>query len=97
MHKEPIILCPVGVIRSPFRAQGDAPRQGRGGTTASIIEMENKIPQIEFVDMNVDELMQQWSGKPDNQAPMHVRQLLWLKENAEKFGYEQSGNSWKLK
>jgi hypothetical protein len=65
--------------------------------TASIIEMENKIPQIEFVDMNVDELVQQWSGKPDDQAPMHVRQMLWLKENAEKFGYQRSGNSWKLK
>jgi len=60
-------------------------------------EMENKIPQIEFVDMNVDELVQQWSGKPEKDIPIHVRLMLWLKENAEKFGYQQRGNSWKLK
>ncbi|NYT16461.1 MAG: tRNA (N6-threonylcarbamoyladenosine(37)-N6)-methyltransferase TrmO [Methanomicrobiales archaeon] len=39
MHEDPIILRPVGVIRSPFRAQGEAPRQGRGGTTTSTIEI----------------------------------------------------------
>jgi hypothetical protein len=65
--------------------------------TAAIIEMENKIPQIEFIDMNVDELMQQWSGKPEEEIPVHIRQMLWLIENAEKFGYKQSGNSWNLK
>jgi hypothetical protein len=65
--------------------------------TALMIELQNNIEQVDFVDVNVDELLQEWSGKPNDQAPMHVRQMLWLKENAEKFGYEQSGNSWKLK
>jgi len=65
--------------------------------TALIIEMESKISQIDFVNANVDELAQKWSGKSQQQAPVHIRQMLWLKGNAEKYGYQQSGNSWKLK
>ena len=65
--------------------------------TSLIIEMENKISQIDFIDADVDKLAQEWSGKPEENAPIYVRQILWLKENAEKFGYQQSGNSWKLK
>jgi len=61
------------------------------------MELESKISRIDFVNANVDELAQEWSGKPLDQAPMYVRQLLWLKANAEKYGYQQSGNSWKLK
>jgi hypothetical protein len=61
---------------------------------ALIVEMQSKIDQIDFVGEDVEQLEKKWSGKPDDQAPMHVRQILWLKENAEKFGYEQSGNSW---
>ena len=61
------------------------------------MELESKISRVDVVNANVNELAQEWSGKPLNQAPMWVRQLLWLKENAEKFGYQQSGNSWKLK
>lgn len=65
--------------------------------TVLLLELQNKIEQVDFVDVNVDELLQEWSSKPQEQAPVHVRQLLWLKENAESFGYQQSGNSWKLK
>jgi hypothetical protein len=61
------------------------------------MELESKISQIDVVNANVDELVQEWSGKSLDQAPMYVRQLLWLKANAEKYGYQQSGNSWKLK
>ena len=64
---------------------------------ALIIEMQSRIPQIDFVGGNVDQLVRQWSGKPQEQVPVHVRQIMWLKDNAEKFGYQQSGNSWKLK
>ena len=64
---------------------------------ALTIEMQSRIPQIDFVGGDVDQLVQQWSGKPQGQVPIHVRQIMWLKENAEKFGYQQSGNSWKLK
>jgi tRNA-Thr(GGU) m(6)t(6)A37 methyltransferase TsaA len=39
MHTEPIILRPVGVIHSPFREQGEAPRQGRESTVTSTIEI----------------------------------------------------------
>jgi hypothetical protein len=64
--------------------------------TALRMELESKISQIDFVNANVDELAQKWSGKSLDQAPMDIRQLLWLIKNAEKYGYQQSGNSWKL-
>jgi hypothetical protein len=60
-------------------------------------QIEAKISQIDFIDVDVEGLFQEWSNKPKDQAPMYVRQMLWLKENAEKYGYQQSGNSWKLK
>jgi len=65
--------------------------------TALIIEMESKIPRIDFINADVERLVQEWSNKPKDQAPIYVKQMLWLKSNAEKFGYQQSGNSWKLK
>ncbi|HLO16732.1 MAG TPA: hypothetical protein VK206_18000, partial [Anaerolineales bacterium] len=61
------------------------------------IEMESKIPRIDFVGTNVDKLLQEWSGKPEVQIPVHVRQILWLKNNAKTYGYDQSGSSWILK
>ncbi len=39
MRNEPIILHPVGIIHSPFTSRADAPRQGRGTTTPSVIEI----------------------------------------------------------
>ena len=60
------------------------------------IEIESKIPQIDFVGTNIDILLQEWSGKPEDQAPIHVRQMLWLRTNAQGLGYQQSGNSWVL-
>jgi hypothetical protein len=65
--------------------------------TTLIVEMQAKISQIDFVGGDVETLAREWSGRPEAQIPVHVRQMLWLKENAEKFGYQQSGNSWKLK
>lgn len=62
-----------------------------------IIEMQSKIPQIDFAGGDVDTLIQEWNGKPEEQAPIHIRQMLWMQENAEGFGYQRSGNSWKLK
>lgn len=59
--------------------------------------MEAKISQIDFVNEDVEKLVQEWKGKPKEQVPVHVKLILWLKENAEKHGYQQSGNSWKLK
>jgi hypothetical protein len=61
------------------------------------IEIEGKIPQIDFIGGNVDELLKAWRGKPQEQIPVHVRQLLWLAANASGAGYEQHGNSWHLK
>jgi len=65
--------------------------------TVLMLELQNKIERVDFVGVNIDELLQEWSGKPEEQAPVYARQALWLKKNAEKFGYQQSGNSWKLK
>jgi hypothetical protein len=64
---------------------------------ALIVEMQSKIDQIDFVGGDVEQLEKKWNGKPEEKIPVHIRQILWLKENAEKFGYVQSGNSWKLK
>ena len=65
--------------------------------SALILELENQIPQVDIMGANVDETIQEWAGKPDKQTPLHVRLMLWLKDNANKFGYEQSGDGWKLK
>jgi hypothetical protein len=61
------------------------------------IEVESKIPRIDFVGAGVDELLREWSAKPQNQAPFHVRQMLWLNANTTSLGYERRGNSWVLK
>jgi hypothetical protein len=58
------------------------------------METSSRIPQIDFVGAKVDELVQQWSGKPEDQAPVHVRQALWLMNNARNLGYERRGDSW---
>ena len=65
--------------------------------TALRMVLESRISHIDVVNANVSELLQEWGSKPLDQTPMYVRQLLWLKANAEKYGYQQSGNSWKLK
>lgn len=59
-------------------------------------ELDSKIPQIEYVGGSVAELLKASRGKPDRQFPIHVRQLLWLEKNAGSYGYQQSGNGWKL-
>jgi hypothetical protein len=64
---------------------------------ALLNEMQARIDKIDFVGDDVDQLAQKWSGKPKKSIPVHIRQILWMKENAEKFGYQQNGNSWKLK
>jgi hypothetical protein len=61
------------------------------------LEVESKISRIDLVAGDVDQFLQAWNGRPHQQAPMHVRQILWLVENARAFGYERNGNSWILK
>ena len=64
---------------------------------ALILEIQHKVSAIEFAGTDVDTLLQEWSGKPADQAPIHVRLASWLRDNARDFGYEKSGNGWKLK
>jgi hypothetical protein len=64
---------------------------------AMLDQIEAKIPRIDFVKANVDDLFNAWKGKSYDQAPIHVRLIMWLKNNAGMYGYEQSGNSWILK
>lgn len=61
---------------------------------AVLNKIEEKIGRIDFVQVNVDALYDQWKNKANEQAPIHVRLILWMKENASRHGYEQSGNSW---
>jgi len=60
-------------------------------------QVEAKIARIDFVNADVDKLFEEWRSKPLAQAPIHVRLIVWLKNNAATHGYEQSGNSWVLK
>ena len=60
------------------------------------MELASKIPQIDFISGNAAELLRQAQGKPERQLPVHIRQLLWLRDNAGNYGYRQDGNSWIL-
>lgn len=60
-------------------------------------QIEAKIPRIDFVKTNVDEVFNEWRHKDYNHAPIHIRLAIWLKNNAGTFGYVQEGNSWVLK
>ena len=64
---------------------------------AMLRQIEERIPRIDFVEADVDQLFSQWKSKPDLQIPIHVRLIMWLKKNASTHGYEQNGNSWILK
>jgi hypothetical protein len=64
---------------------------------AMLQKIESKIPRIDFVKVDVDALFEEWKSKPNTQAPIYVRLILWLKNNASTYGYEQNGNSWILK
>lgn len=57
-------------------------------------QMEAKIPRIDFIQVDVDQIFDEWKSKPYLAAPLHVRLIMWLKNNASVYGYEQSGNSW---
>lgn len=57
-------------------------------------QIEAKIPRIDFVEVNVDDLFNEWKAKPENQIPVYIRLIIWLKKNASAHGYEQNGNSW---
>jgi hypothetical protein len=61
------------------------------------MELATRIPQIDFISGNVTEIIQQAQEKPQRQNPVHIRQLLWLKDNSGNYGYRQDGNSWKIK
>ena len=61
---------------------------------ALVNQIEAKIPRIDFVEVNVDELFNEWKAKPENQIPIYIRLVIWLKKNASVHGYEQNGNSW---
>ena len=60
-------------------------------------QIKDKIPRIDFVEANVDELFDEWKAKPEKQIPVYIRLIIWLKKNASAHGYEQEGNSWVLK
>lgn len=60
-------------------------------------QIDEKIPRIDFIQADVDELFNEWKGKALDQAPEYVRLIFWLKDNASAHGYEQDGNSWILK
>lgn len=60
-------------------------------------QIEQKIPRIDFVKIDVDQVLNDWQWKDYSHAPIPVRLAIWLKNNAATFGYEKDGNSWVLK
>ena len=64
---------------------------------ALLNQIEAKIPRIDFIDSDVDKLYGEWKQKSPNLAPIHVRLLMWLKDNSATHKYVQDGNSWVLK
>ena len=64
---------------------------------AMLNQIEAKIPRIDFVQVDVDQLFNEWKSKPASQTPIYVRLIIWLKNNARAHKYEQNGNSWVLK
>jgi hypothetical protein len=60
------------------------------------MELASNIPQIDFISGDAAELLRQAQGKPERQLPMHVRQLLWLRDHAGNYGYRRDGNRWIL-
>lgn len=64
---------------------------------AVLNQIEKKISRIDFVQADVDQLFDEWKGKPEGEVPIHVRLIIWLKNNAKTYGYEQHRNSWVLK
>jgi hypothetical protein len=65
--------------------------------SAMRLQIKLKISRIDFVKVDVDKLFEEWRGKPEKQAPIPARLVMWLKSNAKDSGYEQKGNSWVLK
>ena len=60
-------------------------------------QIDAKIPVIEFVKIDVDKLFEEWRFKDYSRASIQVRLIVWLKNNASTYGYEQTGDSWVLK
>ncbi|HSJ86535.1 MAG TPA: hypothetical protein VK909_04940, partial [Anaerolineales bacterium] len=61
---------------------------------ALLNKIEEKVGRIDFTKVNVEELYEEWKGKAYGQAPIYVRLIMWLKNNASQYGYEHQGNSW---
>jgi hypothetical protein len=60
-------------------------------------QLTERIARVDYVKTDVEQLFAEWKSKPQAQAPIHVRLIFWLKENASTYGYQQQGNSWVLK
>jgi hypothetical protein len=54
-----------------------------------IMQTKKRIPRIDFVNAVVDALFDDWKGKPNDQAPIHARLILCLKNFAATYGHEQ--------
>ena len=63
---------------------------------ALLKQIQARVGRIDFVKADVDKLYEEWRTKSQAQAPIHVRLIIWLKNNAATQGYEQEGNSWVL-
>ena len=60
-------------------------------------EIEANTPMIEFVKVDVDQAFNEWKSQDHSRAPIYIRLVIWLKNNASQYGYQQDGNRWVLK
>ena len=64
---------------------------------AMLNKIEEKIPRIDFVRVDVEKAVDEWKSRPQTQAPIYIRLIFWLKKNAAMYGYDQDKNSWIFK
>ena len=73
----PIECTPIGVVRSPYRARGDAPRQGRlADTVAEIHVFDAYAPGLEDVERSSHLIVLYWLDRAE-------RGLLYAKPPGE--------------
>ena len=55
--------------------------------------MEHGVDKLEFHGLDIDQELLNFDGQAFDQVPARVKEIRYLSENAEKYGYMQQGNS----
>src|SRR5262249_54205358 len=55
--------------------------------------MEHGVPKLEFHGLDIEQELLNFDGQAFDAVPARVKEIRFLTENADKFGYVQQGNS----